>query len=87
MAYARFSDGDVYVYATMLPTHSPGRGVREALICCACRLTDMSDGCHQSVEIPTPQKMIEHLEAHEKAGHRVPKHAKTRLLQEIKDRR
>ena len=56
MAFARFSEGDVYVYLNT-------DGLFE---CCFCGLAG------RCVLVPTAAEMVAHLEAHRIAGHDVP---------------
>jgi hypothetical protein len=56
MSYARFSDGDVYVFM-----HVDG-----FLECCGCLLND------ECLELPATAQMVDHLREHVAAGHRVP---------------
>ena len=61
MAFARFSDGDVYVYLNV-------DGLFE---CCACRILGpgLTGGCHL---VETSAEMLAHLEEHRAAGDDVP---------------
>lgn len=61
MAFARFSDGDVYVYLNF-------DGLFE---CCACSLLGpvLSGGCFL---VETSAEMLAHLEGHRAAGDDVP---------------
>ena len=61
MAFARFSDGDVYVYLNT-------DGLFE---CCACSFLGplLSGGCHL---VETSAEMLAHLEQHRAAGDDVP---------------
>lgn len=54
MAYARFSDSDVYVFFN-------SGGWYE---CCGCRLPDPG-----KTMVDTPAEMVAHLRRHEEAGH------------------
>lgn len=67
MSYARFSNGDVYVYAT-----------GDKIICCACKLSEPRG----EVTLGRAD-MILHLEAHRAAGHDVPEEASDRLRWEL----
>ena len=68
MSYARFGEGDVYVYCS-----TPG-----SFICDFCRLSGYGD-FHST----TRSGMITHLEQHIEAGHVVPSEAIERLQEEI----
>lgn len=70
MSYCRFGwDGsDVYVYGS----------VHGGIECCGCHL---DEGGSQNFE--TPEKMIEHLIVHRKAGDYVPEYAILRLWNDI----
>lgn len=56
MSYARFSDADVYVFLSEM-----------GLECCGCWLNPSSSWTYYST-----QTMVDHLEEHIKAGHKVP---------------
>ena len=58
MSYARFGEGDVYVYAT-------GTGV----VCVMCHFQDMMEMAYRA---ESTQEMVDHLKAHEKVGDRLP---------------
>ena len=60
MSYARFSNGDVYVFMH----------VNGWLECCACWL---SHGEWESFQAASTQIMVDHLKKHEVAGHKVPR--------------
>ena len=73
MSYARFGDGDVYVWADSFLG-----GIR----CQACRLlNDWPSGAW----FENRSEMLAHLAEHKKAGHKVPQHAIERLEREIKE--
>jgi hypothetical protein len=89
MSYCRFSDGDVYMFA------STQGGVE----CCACRLTpqetyvtELTLGqpqhyqMHGSLNFKTEQDALAHLEHHRAAGHDVPEYALERLRREIAEK-
>lgn len=61
MSFARFSEGDVYVYLNV-------DGYFE---CCACALLGplLTGGC---VTVETSAEMLAHLESHRAVGHDVP---------------
>lgn len=69
MSYVRFGEGgsDVYVY----PSSS-------GIECCGCRFPADRDPTFTS-----RQKAIDHLVAHQEAGHTVPDYVIERLRQEI----
>lgn len=56
MSFARFSEGDVYVYLNT-------SGLYE---CCFC---DLAGEC---VRVPTAAEMLSHVEEHRRAGHKIP---------------
>jgi hypothetical protein len=58
MSYARFGEGDVYVYST-------GSGV----VCVMCSFGDMLEDTFRA---ESTQEMVDHLAAHERAGDRIP---------------
>jgi predicted small metal-binding protein len=69
MAYARFgSHGDVYVH----------EDVRGFLCCMRCNFSDARE-----TRTKSRGEMIEHLEAHRRAGHKVPDDAIEELRAEI----
>lgn len=70
MSYCRFSDGDVYLYASV-------DGDWE---CCMCWLTG-----DLVVSLKTLEEVKEHLEAHVAAGHNVPSYALERVNQELEE--
>ena len=69
MSYARFSDGDVYVFKS---------SVDEQYVCCACTLT----GELRMFTCATPSEMAVHLLTHRQAGDNVPQDAIDRLGEE-----
>lgn len=81
MAYARFSQGDVYVF-----------GTRFELECAACRLLPdammvmLPDGGARmwfgTFHTNSRRQMRHHLYRHRKAGHKVPRYATARLARE-----
>jgi hypothetical protein len=56
MSFARFSEGDVYVYLNT-------SGLYE---CCFCSLAG------ECVRVPTAAEMLSHVEEHRRAGHEIP---------------
>jgi hypothetical protein len=56
MSFARFLEGDVYIYLNT-------EGLYE---CCSCGLA----GC--CVLLPTATEMLAHVEEHRRAGHEIP---------------
>ena len=64
MSYARFSEGDVYVFLS----------VGGHLECCGCILNP------RTVTLDTTQKMLEHLEGHRHAGHLIPERTVPQLI-------
>jgi hypothetical protein len=79
MSYARFGwDGsDVYVFE-----HAGG-----FIQCCACALNEVEDGdiFPKSTNLKTPREALEHLDAHQEAGHHVPANTFERMREEYKD--
>lgn len=78
MSYARWSEGDVYVY----------EDVSGGFTCCGCSLhpdNDKEDGPDEvkSINVKTRQEMLAHLDKHVAAGHLVPSRAVERLKREI----
>lgn len=81
MSYCRFGEegSEVYMYL----------GVK--IVCCACLLqpiqrieaTTGSYGIHEDKEFDTIGAAIAHLNVHERAGHKVPKKAYTRLIEDM----
>ena len=66
MSYARFSNGDVYVFL-----HSDGY-----LCCCMCSTGQGSSMLlAKDFQAFTTEEMIEHLKEHVQRGDQVPKHA------------
>ena len=74
MSYARFSEGDVYVYDS-----------GKTITCSACRL--IGDGFSFDMICDTPAQMLAHPEQHIAAGHHVPERAIERLKEERGDNR
>ncbi len=68
MAYCRFSEGDVYLFAT-----------GDRWICQHCKLAPLRRTC----SLPSPLDAIQHLLEHRKAGHAVPGRAIDRLEDEV----
>ena len=69
MSYSRFIEGDVYVI-----------GTNDSLDCLWCLLNE-----GQRTSTTTRTAMIEHLKAHQAAGHVVPERAFEQLQTEIKE--
>jgi murein endopeptidase len=72
MSYARWSEGDVYVFS-----HVDG-----GIMCMSCSLMPEEDGCHSSFTCRFPEEMLKHLQEHKDAGHSVPDSAMKRLEKE-----
>lgn len=68
MSYARFGEGDVYVYDS----------ISGGFECCSCSLQESGYFVSQ-----TRSAMLEHLEKHIEAGHYVPSGAMGRLRSEM----
>ena len=66
MSFARFSEGDVYVYLNT-------NGLYE---CCWCYLAG------RCVLVPTAAEMLAHIEEHRRAGHDIPGRCVPGLLAE-----
>jgi len=60
MSYARFGEGDVYVYA-----------VKGGVACVMCSFGDMME---TGFRAESTQEMVDHLAAHQKVGDLVPEH-------------
>ena len=79
MAYCRFSEGDVYLYATK----RDGTGFE----CCWCHLAMVADAdgdeWWDSITLSSRTEALAHLREHQKAGHAVPVSAIARLEAEI----
>ena len=74
MSYCRFSDGDVYMYATF----------DDKIVCCTCRLNQKNKwDMHPNTILNSSEEALEHLKEHIKAEHKVPKYAIDRLREEI----
>jgi hypothetical protein len=58
MSYARFGEGDVYVYATT-----------GGVACVMCRFGDMLESSYRA---ESTQEMVDHLLAHKRVGDRIP---------------
>jgi hypothetical protein len=58
MSYARFGEGDVYVYA-----------VRKGVTCVMCSFGDMMEG---NFTAESTQEMVDHLGAHARVGDIIP---------------
>lgn len=90
MSYARFSEGDVYVFHGRT-----AHGIETVgYVCMACRMTPNDaaklktyDGkifeWHGDFVCRHPDGMLGHLRAHQEAGHLVPRRAILRLKQEL----
>lgn len=63
MSYARFSEGDIYLYAC----------VSGGIFCCSCRLA-RPDNLEGLWTFSTYDEAIAHVRKHIEAGHRVPEH-------------
>ncbi len=61
MSYARFGEGDVYVYST-----------GSSVVCVMCSFGDMLEDTFRA---ESTQEMVDHLVAHERAGDRIPDRA------------
>ena len=80
MSYCRFSEGDVYMYATF----------DDKIVCCCCRLISEKDrwGNAEDVILWNSKEAWKHLKEHIYAGHKVPKRASDILKVDIEyDRR
>ncbi len=84
MSYSRWSEGEVYVFATPDGT----------IICMMCHLMGfktVTTGPLEGLDFPedfvasTRTEMLEHLKVHKRKGHRVPGRAIERLEQEIEE--
>lgn len=77
MSYARFSDGDVYVFSS----------VGGYLECCACALNerDGDSPFPASSQFDTTAEMLAHLAAHQEAGHHVPDYCIEALREDADD--
>lgn len=81
MAYCRFSEGSVYLYA------SDRDGTR--FECCWCALSgdgktdEAGDFIGENVTLSSRTEALAHLREHQKAGHAVPVSAIARLEEEI----
>lgn len=62
MSWARFSDGDVYIF----------RDVRGGITCCACKLTADNLLDRDNFNCATPLEMYRHILDHAAAGHDIP---------------
>ena len=72
MSYARFSKvSDVYVYSS----------ARGGIECCGCKL--ITDRLANAV-MTSPAEMLDHLNRHVRAGHRVPEGALAQLREEAR---
>jgi hypothetical protein len=97
MSYARFIEGDVYVYGTHLGKDEAGNPI-EGFTCCGCWMIDVEwvetptsilggfirakDGGPTSYSTTSRGEMIAHLHKHTKAGHTVPDRAFEGLAEE-----
>jgi hypothetical protein len=83
MAYARWGQGDVYVY----------KHARGGYVCMGCGLRGCSPSAdaiygsesQDDFEVDTPEEMLAHLQEHVSSGDRVPHDALSRLKKEIND--
>jgi len=79
MSYARFSEGDVYVWAASSSEYH----------CQCCRLMPrdiksvVGGYMHGDTVAGSPAEMLAHLKAHRAAGHSVPDRALSRLQAEV----
>lgn len=64
MSYARFSEGDIYLYAC----------VSGGIFCCSCRLVRHSEESSRLWKFDTYDDAIAHVRKHIEAGDRVPEH-------------
>ena len=72
MSYCRFSeDSDVYLYPHVYGDY----------VCCACRLRETFG----STVLFTLEEVLEHLQAHQDVGHKVPEYAFERIKAEIEE--
>lgn len=73
MSYARWGDGDVYVF-----------GSSNGFTCMECRLkTPDENGWHNDFMCQTRQELLDHLNEHVRQDHDVPLRAFKRLIAEI----
>lgn len=75
----RFEPSEVYVFGTYKSRDSE----ELVLECCACRIVPQ-DGWYGSFYTQSRWEMLRHLRRHRRRGHRVPRHAVSRLLREIR---
>jgi hypothetical protein len=69
MSYARWSEGDVYVFAD----------ASGGITCMSCKLMPEDDGWHEDFRCSVPEEMFFHLQGHKNVGHSVPDSAMERL--------
>jgi hypothetical protein len=73
MAYSRFFDSDIYIYA-----HVGGY-----IECCACWLNENLDEYSLfglSEKITNDDQLIEHIRQHRQLGHNIPDHLEAEIL-------
>lgn len=73
MSYARWSEGDAYVYPS----------VHGHLECMGCSLESTPEEPHKSFRTKKRSEMIAHIERHIAAGHVVPGRTLPRLRREL----
>lgn len=75
MSYARFSEGDIYVFATFDDVYE----------CCSCRLAlaQPHAAFHDSQTFATTEAIIAHVHEHIDVGHDVPARCLERLESEL----
>lgn len=77
MSYARFMEGDIYVYYHMYRYY----------VCCSCKLTpveiDNERHYFDDVKFYMTQDIIDHVKEHIATGHKVPSRTIPQLLEDI----
>lgn len=68
MSYARFSEGDIYIFLSIEGT----------LECCGCYLT--GPGFFGHFDCATTDEMLAHIEEHRAAGHKIPERCVPQLI-------
>jgi hypothetical protein len=81
MSYARFSEGDIYIFRSWEEL-----GV-DVWICCGCCLTEIKEFTpgykwYDDFKTYKIKEMVAHVESHIAAGHRVPQRCLERLKEE-----